>query len=155
MNSRERVLAAVNRQEPDKVPIDLGGTQCSTLTLVANDRLKAHLNIDTEGEMVVCPLTEAISLLDEIALLFETDCRTVRMKAPRAGREDEENPGKGFTAFKVVHYPEGHEFIDDLGTVWKKNRYDYAPVKFPFAGLTASDLDIYPWPDPYDPGRIV
>jgi len=154
MNSRERVLAAVNHQEPDKVPIDLGGTQCSTLTLVANDQLKAHLNIDKEGEMVVCPLTEAISLLDEIALLFETDCRTVRMKAPRAGREDEANLGKGFTAFKVVRNPEGHEFIDDLGTVWKKNRYDYAPVKFPFAGLTASDLDTYPWPDPYDPGRI-
>jgi uroporphyrinogen decarboxylase len=155
MNSRERVLAAVNHQEPDKVPIDLGGTQCSTLTVVANDNLKEYLNIKKEeGELVVCPLTEAVSLLDEISLLFETDCRTVRLKAPRAGREDDANIGKGFTAFKVVRYPEGHEFIDDLGTVWKKNRYDYAPVKFPFAGLTSADLDSYPWPDPYDSGRV-
>ncbi|MBL7115096.1 MAG: hypothetical protein ISS35_04965 [Kiritimatiellae bacterium] len=27
MTSRERVLAAVNHEEPDRVPIDLGGNQ--------------------------------------------------------------------------------------------------------------------------------
>lgn len=153
MNSRERVLAAINHKEPDKVPIDLGATQCSTLTLVANNNLKTYLNITAEGEMVVCPLTEAVSLLDEISTLFETDFRTVRLKAP-ANLEDESEEGKGFTAFKVVQHPEGHEFLDDLGTVWRKIQYDYAPVKYPFEGLTSSDLDQFPWPDPYDPGRV-
>jgi uroporphyrinogen decarboxylase len=153
MNSRERVLAAVNHCEPDRVPIDLGATQCSTLTLVANDRLKEYLHLEKEGETIVCPLTEAIEILPEIASLFETDCTTVRMKAP-ADRGEDQSAGKGFTAFKVVRYPEGHEFIDDLGTVWRKNLYDYAPVKFPFAGLTCSDLETFPWPDPYDPGRV-
>lgn len=153
MNSRERVLAAVSHKEPDKVPIDLGGTQCSTLTVVANDKLKDYLNIKEEGETIICPLTEAVELLDKISLLFETDCRTVRMKAP-SDTFDDENVGKGFTAFRVVRYPEGHEFVDDLGTVWKKNKYDYAPVKFPFEGLSTDDLENYPWPDPYDSGRV-
>ena len=153
MNSRERVLAAANHKEPDKVPIDLGGTQCTTLTVVANNYLKSYLDITREGEMVVCPLTEAISVLDEISELFETDCRTVRMKAPTSDQDDP-NQGKGFTAFKVVQYPEGHEFLDDLGTVWRKIQYDYAPVKYPFEGLTTSDLEHFPWPDPYNPGRV-
>jgi uroporphyrinogen decarboxylase len=153
MNSRERVLAAVNHHEPDRVPIDLGATQCSTLTLVANNKLKEYLGITAEGEDVVCPLTEAVSILDEISSLFETDCRTVRMKAP-TGFNDDSGQGKGFTAFKVVQHPEGHQFLDDLGTVWQKIQYDYAPVKYPFAGLTVSDLDHFPWPDPYNPGRV-
>jgi len=31
MTSRERVLAAVNHQEPDRVPLDLGGTRCTSI----------------------------------------------------------------------------------------------------------------------------
>ncbi len=40
MTSRERVLAALNHKEPDKVPIDLGGTICSTISATANEKLK-------------------------------------------------------------------------------------------------------------------
>jgi uroporphyrinogen decarboxylase len=152
MNSRERVLTAINHKEPDKVPIDLGGTQCSTLTLAANDKLKSYLKIDREGEMIVCPLTEAVSPLEEIMQLFETDVRTVRLKAPKV--EGEQEAGRGFTAAQVVRHPKGHEFIDDLGTVWRKVEFDYAMVKYPFEGKTISDLDSYPWPDPYNPGRV-
>ena len=43
MNSRERILAAINHKEPEEMPIDLGGTQCTSLTLVANDKLKEYL----------------------------------------------------------------------------------------------------------------
>jgi hypothetical protein len=49
MNPRERVMAALNLQEPDKVPIDCGGTQDSSLTLVANDRFKEYQHIDQGG----------------------------------------------------------------------------------------------------------
>lgn len=31
MNARERVVAAINHRQPDKIPLDLGGTSCSTL----------------------------------------------------------------------------------------------------------------------------
>lgn len=154
MNSRERVLAAVNHKEPDKVPIDLGGTQCSTLTAVGNEKLKEYLHIQKEAEMVVCPLTEAVSLLEEILALYEVDTRTVRLKAPTSDEDHDVNQGKGFAAFKIVKYPEGHEFLDEYGTVWRKIQYDYAPVKYPFAGLTTSDLDNFPWPDPYNSGRV-
>jgi uroporphyrinogen decarboxylase len=148
MKPRERVLAALNHQEPDLVPIDCGGTQVSSLTLVANDSLKEYLHIDQGGEFITCPLTESIQPVEEILNLFETEFRSVRLKGPTNGT------GKGFAAYEIVRNPTGHEYIDDLGTVWRKAFYDYAPVTYSLAGLTTSDLEKFPWPDPYDPGRV-
>jgi len=147
MTPRERVLAAINHKEPDMVPIDIGATQCSSLTLTANDNLKRFLKIERETEVITCPLTESILPLEEILLLFEADCRMVSMKAPKSG-------GKAFAKYKIERTPEGHEFTDDLGTIWKKCQHDYAPIHYPFSDLTKADLDSYPWPDPYDSARV-
>ena len=32
MNSRQRVITALNHQEPDRIPIDLGGTIVSSIS---------------------------------------------------------------------------------------------------------------------------
>jgi len=148
LKPRERVLAALNHQQPDKIPIDCGGTQVSSLTLVANDRLKDFLHINQNGEFITCPLTESIQPVEEILTLFETEFRTVRLKGPPQGS------GKGFAAYGIIRNPPGHEYSDDLGTVWRKAVYDYAPVIYSLAGLSTSDLEKFPWPDPYDPGRV-
>ncbi len=47
MNSRQRVLEAVNHREPDRVPIDLGGTRQSGIAAGCYHRLKGRLGIDT------------------------------------------------------------------------------------------------------------
>lgn len=47
MNSRERVLAAVNFQRPDRVPIDLGATGASGINAAVYDQLKKHMGIAT------------------------------------------------------------------------------------------------------------
>lgn len=47
MNSRERVLAAINHRQPDRVPIDLGGTRQSGIAAAAYHRLKEYLGINT------------------------------------------------------------------------------------------------------------
>ncbi|MBN1956006.1 MAG: methyltransferase [Anaerolineae bacterium] len=46
MNSRERVRAALAHQEPDRVPIDLGGSLVTGINAVAYRRLKKHLGLD-------------------------------------------------------------------------------------------------------------
>ena len=48
MNSRERVLAAIRHEEPDRVPIDLGSTCVTNINLIAYGNLKRHLGL-TEG----------------------------------------------------------------------------------------------------------
>ncbi len=47
MNSRERVLKALNHEEPDRVPIDLGGTRQSGVAASAYHRLKQKLGLTT------------------------------------------------------------------------------------------------------------
>lgn len=45
MTSRERVEKTVNRQIPDRVPIDLSGMKASGISVFAYDRLKKHLGL--------------------------------------------------------------------------------------------------------------
>lgn len=45
MTSRERVLAALNHKEPDRIPIDIGGTDVTGLHGIAYSSLKRHLGI--------------------------------------------------------------------------------------------------------------
>jgi len=47
MNSRERVLLAINHQEPDRVPIDLGGTRQSGIAATTYHQLKQLLNVSS------------------------------------------------------------------------------------------------------------
>ena len=47
MNSRERVLAALNHQQPDRTPIDIGATRQSGIAVSTYAKLKEHLGIDT------------------------------------------------------------------------------------------------------------
>ena len=43
MNSRERILAAINHQQPDRVPIDLGATPSSGISVVAYQNLIKYM----------------------------------------------------------------------------------------------------------------
>jgi len=45
MNSRERVLAAMDHREPDQVPIDCGATPSSNISAIAYNNLKQHLGL--------------------------------------------------------------------------------------------------------------
>jgi len=52
MNSRERVLATINHEEPDRVPIDLGGTAASGINVNAYVRLKKLLGLKIDNVQV-------------------------------------------------------------------------------------------------------
>ena len=47
MNSRERVLKAVNYEQPDRVPIDLGAIRASGISAVVYDQLKKRMGIES------------------------------------------------------------------------------------------------------------
>ena len=46
MTSRERVLAAIRHQKPDRVPMDLGAMGSTGMHAIAYNKLKAYLGID-------------------------------------------------------------------------------------------------------------
>ena len=48
MNSRERVLASLDHHQPDKIPVDLGATSCSTLHVSCVEQLREHYRLPKE-----------------------------------------------------------------------------------------------------------
>ena len=43
MNSRERILAAINHRQPDKVPVDMSATPSSGISAIAYSNLVKHI----------------------------------------------------------------------------------------------------------------
>lgn len=64
MNSRERVLAAINHQEPDRIPLDLGGSGTTGMHASSVYLLRQALKLDPPGAPV--KVTEPYQLLGEI-----------------------------------------------------------------------------------------
>jgi uroporphyrinogen decarboxylase len=63
MNSRERVLAAVERRPVDRVPIDFGGHRSSGIMAIAYARLKRHLGI-TSGDVYVYDVIQQLAIVE-------------------------------------------------------------------------------------------
>ena len=63
MNSRERVLAAINHQEPDRVPIDFGGHRSSGISAIAYAKLKEALGI-TSGDIYVYDMIQQLAIVE-------------------------------------------------------------------------------------------
>jgi len=51
LTSRERVLLALNHQEPDRVPIIFGADGSTAMLIPAYEGLKKHLGITTETQL--------------------------------------------------------------------------------------------------------
>lgn len=60
MTSRERVLASIRHQEPDRVPVDLGSTPSSGISAIAYHNLKNYLGI-TEGHTRVYDVVQQLA----------------------------------------------------------------------------------------------
>jgi uroporphyrinogen decarboxylase len=73
MTSRERVLAELNFQEPDKIPIDFGGHRSSGISAIAYARLKKAMGIYS-GDIYVYDMIQQLAIIEEPVLqAFEVD----------------------------------------------------------------------------------
>ncbi len=140
MNSRQRVMTALNHQEPDKVPLDLNATLVTALTRTAYDALREMLGLEPDPDPNISSREmDTVRSLEDLLLLYEIDTRCIHMKAAllSQGRE----------------MPDG-TYYDDFGIRWKKAAYYYDAIERPLKEATISDLAHAQWPDPYDPGRV-
>jgi uroporphyrinogen decarboxylase len=70
MTSRERVAATLNHQEPDRVPIDFGSNYNTSVNVIAYNRLKKHLGIDSPTYMrYFIPMLAAADLDDSLEVM--------------------------------------------------------------------------------------
>lgn len=65
MNSRERVVLAINRREPDRIPLDLGGSYVTGMHSSTVYALRQALKLDPPGTPV--KVVEPFQMLGEIA----------------------------------------------------------------------------------------
>jgi uroporphyrinogen decarboxylase len=67
MTPRERILAAINHREPDRVPVDLGSTPSSGISGIAYGRLKTHLG-ETRGHTRVYDVVQQLAQPEDFIL---------------------------------------------------------------------------------------
>ena len=63
MNSRERVLAAINHKQADRVPLDFGGHRSSGIAAIAYARLKKALGINN-GDIYVYDMAQQLAIVE-------------------------------------------------------------------------------------------
>ncbi len=73
MNSRQRIMTALDHHEPDRVPIDLGGHRSSGIMAIAYKKLKDYLGI-TSGDIYVYDVIQQLAIIEpEILDRFGVD----------------------------------------------------------------------------------
>jgi uroporphyrinogen decarboxylase len=139
MKSRDRVWAALNHQEPDRIPIDLGGTIVSSITKTAYSDLKKYLGMPLE-DITMLDYVQQLPYVDEDLLQrFGVDFRLVQLPAATA---------PGLSMFEEGDY---YAFIDRWGSklhMPKDGGLYFDWVDFPVKEASLQALDRYQWPRP-------
>jgi len=147
MNSRQRVLTALNHRQPDRVPIDLGGNQTG-IHKFAYRALIEHLG-----------LTEDIEIMDAVQQLARpSEAVLERLRVDT--RYIHAGAASDFDGAIVSAERDGkvwHDLTDEFGVRWSMP--DDSPLYMdithhPLADATIDDLAGYAWPQGSDPGRF-
>lgn len=141
MTSRERVRKALRHQEPDRVPLDVGGGASTSIVYDGYLALAKHLKLDYQTPVQFQSLFLQITALDEkVMAALGSDCRPLLARPPKQARGGLRPDGA---------------IVDEWGVVWYKPESSlyYEVIESPLADATLETLERYPWPDPDDPGR--
>ncbi len=137
MSSRQRVLAAIDHRQPDRVPIDVGGTMASGINVQAYEELLEYLGIEEDWELESYRGRTA-RVSEEVRRRLHADVVNVPLPGPaprRVWQDGELTCCEDEWGVQWACPPDGHYY-----TIWE-----------PFAGEPSlHDLRTYPWPDPTD-----
>jgi uroporphyrinogen decarboxylase len=140
VTNRERVLTTLGRGAPDRVPVDLGGTESSDLTAVAYNRLKAHLGLPLGARVVDC-MQFVVSVEEEVKRAFgvATEMLFPEPRQWRPARLPDGTPCEVPALWRTVVRADGtEEEVDAAGRVTARRApagYHFDPVNPPLAHL--------------------
>jgi len=144
MTPRDRVMLALNHQEPDRIPIDLGGTIVSSIAKSSYITLKQYLGLPLE-EIKMLDYVQQLPYVDEaLTERFGVDLRMVQL------------PAATTTGVNIFEEGDYYAFIDRWGSklhMPKQNGLYFDWVEFPIKEPTMEALERYNWPRP-DPVKV-
>lgn len=141
---RDRIMAALNHEEPDRVPIDFGGAEFTTITLAGYEKLKKYMGVDTPTD-VMSIIHTCAHPAEEILNKFDVDTRNVQPGPYEGG---------------VDHWIDDNTYIDIFNVLWKRTEkavdQHFLHQDGPFHGgkLTIERVEEYDWPDGRNPGLV-
>lgn len=146
MNSRQRMLTALDHMEPDRVPFDLGGTVITGINVKAYQNLRAYLGLPLIEPTIVDVFQQIAKVDDDLLDRLGVDVKNV---SPRSSATFQ---------IEVRDTGEYTYFYDEWKIGWKMPKEGglyYDMFDHPLSGnIAEADVDAFPWPDPLDPARF-
>jgi uroporphyrinogen decarboxylase len=146
MNSRARMLMALNHQEPDRIPFDFGGTALTSIHHRSYRQLRRLLGLPDQSPRLMDIFQQIVRVDEDVRQRLRADVRNV---AP--------NPSSTYR-MELLQQSGYASFYDEWGIGWRMPLdggwyYDMFDHPLRQAASTA-EIDHYPWPDPTDPQRF-
>jgi len=145
LSSRDRVNKALNHEETDHPPLDLGSTYNTTITKIAYDNLRKYLGMCLNSEpREMSRVLQIVEIDEPILERLHVDTRPILANPPDKSRSRQ--IGENI-------------YIDEWGIKHKVAKRNgkvlyYDIVEHPLSdATTVQDIEKYNWPDPYDSGR--
>ncbi len=140
---RDRILAALNHEEADRVPIDLGGAEFSTMTVPAYKNLQTYLGMHHEPKMLSI-IHSVVHPDEEVLKRFDVDTRIVQ-------------PG-GLDGSPHEKWLDDNTYVDIFGVRWERtvgseaNHFLHQDGPFYDGKLSIDAIDAFEWPEGNNPG---
>lgn len=138
LKPRERLKKAIRREQPDRVPLDLGGTATCIEYLPYQELLKF---LGIEHKEIQCFVRDHAEPHEDVLQKLSIDTRYLRIKPPEE--------------FKREILPD-NSYYDEWGIRWRKppSSYYWDPVEHPFnKTATVRSVKQYHWPNVKDKSR--
>ncbi|MEG2842141.1 MAG: hypothetical protein RR900_01525, partial [Ruthenibacterium sp.] len=148
MTSYERVKMALNHQEPDRVPFDLGASGVTTINVNALKELRSYFGLNNDNVKVTDIINQTATVDDDLIEVMKIDVKPVDPLPPQT-------PG---LSKPVWQEGTNHLIQDEFGIIWRMppNGHYFDLHQHPLAQAEEpEEIDAYPWPKGNDPSRFI
>jgi len=149
MNSRERILKAINHEEPDRIPFDLAGTTWTGITNTAYQNLRKYLKKDELEPKWSDVIQQIVIPSEDILDKLKVDTRGVFPLTSSNWDVHSKLKDKG----DYLEYQDEWSFVHHF----PKNGYWFSLVKSPLEEVDFNQdglIEEFPWPDAGDKQRF-
>ena len=160
MTSRERIVSALRHEEPDRIPLDLSGTESSGITGMAYNRLREYLGLGPGRAQIVDVYQQIVKIEDDLREVIRPDTVPLLIEPMewKASVLPDGSPCRIPAGWNPIRDEKGdHVVRNDAGEVFARmpaGGFYFEPVLAPLAGVNspsglrpfAKTIESFDWP---------